>query len=41
MTMRHVINRIIVLIIGVGLIDGVIGEMHEVIGEIRGVGELI
>lgn len=38
---RHVIDRVIVLIVGVGLVDGVIGEMHEVIGEVGAAGQLV
>lgn len=39
--MRYVINRIVVLVVGVGLIDGVIGEVHEVVVEVGTVGELV
>lgn len=41
MAMRHVIDRIIVLIVGVGLVYGVIGEMHEVICEVGAVGQFV
>lgn len=41
MTMRHVIDRVIVLIVGVGLVYGVIGEMHEVVTEVGTVGQFV
>lgn len=41
MAMRHVIDRVIVLIVRVGLVDCVIGEMHEVICEVGTVRELV
>jgi hypothetical protein len=31
---RHVVHGIVILIIGVGLINGVVGEMHEEIAHI-------
>ena len=39
--MRHVIDRIVVLVVKIGLIDGVIGEVHEVVVEVGTVGELV
>jgi hypothetical protein len=32
--MRHVVHGIVILIIGVGLINSVVGEVHEEIGHI-------